>query len=99
MIKRFWSGIEVFCAGNFVSLTLTKVRGNYVIENKDEILNKLFIIKQYNPFTIPDIEERKEFSGKKLEFHVEEIEKKTFRIIGYREIKIIEQKGEEIKIA
>ena len=96
MGKKMWTRISVFAPGNFTAVSLSKVRGDYTIENKEEFLKKFFNIKQFHSMSMPEIETKPKFKGKVLEFHVEKVGSKRYKIIGYREI--FQKKGKEIAV-
>ena len=96
MGKKMWTGISVFAPGNFVAVNLPMVKGDYKIVNKEEFLEKFFKIEQLHPMAMPKIEVRQKFKGKALEFHVEKVGNKRYKIIGFREV--LQKKGKEIAI-
>jgi len=94
MGKKFWSGIKIFCPGNFVSVDITKLKGDYILVNKTDLLSVFFNVTQQTPYSMPKIKEKPQFKGKFIEIQFERIsKKKEYRAIGYREIKKVETKG------
>ena len=94
MGKKIWSGISVFCPGNFVSVHVSKLKGNYVIVNKAELLSTFFDTVQSTPFSMPEIKAKPQFIGKRVEVQFERMTKKNeYKALGYREIKRTETKG------
>ena len=78
-MKDQYRGIGIITPGNFYSLRIVGIHGDYEIVNQEEFMSKFFTVTQVDPFSMPNVNPKYNDIYSWL-FRITKISKNKYRI-------------------